>query len=369
MIRHPHAASLPWIELACSPHRQRSTLHPFRPLLDAAGINPERSDLSSFKLRRRTFEQLKVAILQYGPRLGLLIEDMHWADRTTLAFIGELMSAANAKQIVWLMTSRLAPQRPIAQYNILCVETLDRLLPGEAAELARAASGDRQLTSFQLTEIIDRADGVPLYIEEFVRTVVDFGNAGTGRIPSTLRDSLMSRLDALGTARSVVLNASILGRHFSYHQLYELLELSEDELIAALNSLTGAGILLQVGLIPNASFEFRHALLRDIAYQTLLRSKRDRLHHRVVQLAAEGVFGEVDSMPGLLAIHHSLGGNPKEAVDNWLKAGCDAIKRSANAEALDHLSRGLKDCEQLAKIDSHAAARAELGLLSAFRRP
>src|SRR5262249_10857773 len=152
-----------------------------------------------------------------------------------------------AKQIVCLMTSRLAPQKAIAQYDVLRVETLDRLLPGEAAELAQAASGGQQLTSFQLTEIIDRADGVPLYIEEFVRAVVDFGNASTGRIPASLRDSLMSRLDAVATGRTVALSASVLGRHFSYQQLCELLDLGERELTAALNALTTAGILLQIG--------------------------------------------------------------------------------------------------------------------------
>ena len=120
-----------------------------------------------------------------------MIEDLHWADPTTREFMGELMSAADAEQIVWLMTSRVAPQREIAQYNVLCVETLDPLLPGEAAELARATSGHRQLTAFQLAEIVDRADGVPLYIEEFVRAVANFEHTdkktNEGRIPTTLR--------------------------------------------------------------------------------------------------------------------------------------------------------------------------------------
>ena len=384
VIRHSVAASFSWIELACSPQGQSSPLHPFRPLLSEAqqahagslgrlGINPGHSDLSPFQRRRRAFEQLKVAILAQGARLGLVIEDLHWADPTTLEFMGELMSAADAEQIVWLMTSRVAPQREIAQYNVLCVETLDRLLPGEAAELARATSGHRQLTSFQLAEIVDRADGVPLYIEEFVRAVANFEHTdkktNEGRIPTTLRDSLMSRLDALRAGRGVALQASVLGRHFAYQHLCELLELGDQELVAALNTLTSSGILLQTGSIPNASFEFRHALLRDIAYQTLLRSDRDRLHRRVAQLAADGVLGEADAMPELLAIHHSLGGNPKEAVGHWLKAGLEAIKRSANAEALDHLKKGLEDCQELAKSDAPAAARAELELLSALPAP
>ena len=126
---------------------------------------------------------------------------------------------------------------------------------------------------------------------------------------------------------------------------------------------------MQSGVIPNASFEFRHALLRDIAYQTLLKSDRERLHRRVAQLAATGVLGEADTVPELLAIHHSLGGDRREAISYWLKAGREAIKRSANAEALDHLSKGLADCRELSAMDPTAAARAELEILSALPAP
>ena len=150
-----------------------------------------------------------------------------------------------------------------------------------------------------------RAGGIPLYVEEFVRAVADRAPAAAGarekQIPATLRDSLMSRLDALGRGRSVALQASVLGRHFLYRDLRALMELDERELAVALHALTSAGILLQTGVIPDASFEFKHALLRDIAYQTLLRSDRERLHRRFAELASAGVIGEMGHLPELLA--------------------------------------------------------------------
>jgi class 3 adenylate cyclase len=383
VIRHPIASRILWIELACHPHGQSSPLYPFRQLLSEAEGDASRdvieagplagqasAALSPFQRRRKTFEHLKSVMRSRAPQLGIVLEDVHWADPTTQEFIGEVMSGSDGTKLHWLMTSRNMPEGEIGRSSSLCVEILNRLLPGEAADLAKASSGPRPLSAFELAEVVDRAGGIPLYVEEFVRAVSDRNPAAAEsrekQIPATLRDSLMSRLDALGMGRSVALQASVLGRHFLYDDLLALLELDERELVASLHALANAGILLQSGVIPDASFEFRHTLLRDIAYHTLLKSDRERLHRRVANLASAGMIGEVGHLPELLAIHHSLGGNPKESVGFWLKAGQEAIKRSANHEALEQLSKGLQDCEALAKLNPGEAEQAELALLTAL---
>jgi class 3 adenylate cyclase len=382
VIRHPIASRMPWLELACNQYGQSSSLHPFRPLLAQAlgGGEPESafgsahlggdevSRLSPFQRRRRTFDHLKSLMRSRAPEVGIVLEDIHWADPTTREFVSEVMSASNGTKLHWLITSRTVPEGEIGGSTSLCIETLNRLLPGEAADLAKVSAGAKPLSTFELAEIVDRAGGIPLYVEEFVRAVSDPDAVATGarekEIPATLRDSLMSRLDALGAGRSVALQASVLGRHFHYDDLSSLLELDEQKLIGSLHALTNAGILVQKGIIPNASFQFRHVLLRDIAYQTLLKSDRERLHRRVAELASTAIMGEAGQLPELLAIHHSLGGNPRQSVGFWLKAGQQAIKRSANHEALEHLSKGLQDCQDLARIAPAEAEQVELEVLT-----
>ncbi|MCL4767310.1 MAG: AAA family ATPase [Hyphomicrobiaceae bacterium] len=398
IICHPRALGISWIELACSSFGQLSPLHPFGTLLagsqnargaaavaaQAGAAPPGRADdhpaadessfeMSPFERRQQTFARLRSAILSHAPPVGLVLEDFHWADPTTREFIEELLASPDSAGLRLVLTSRVAPDSSAVRSRRLLVEALERLLPGDAAELARATAGDRMLSAFDLAEIVDRAEGVPLYVEEFVRAVLDFdptfAKSSEGRIPTTLRDSLMSRLDRLQAGRTVALCASVFGRRFQYAHLRALLELAEPELMTALQTLTGAGILLQSGEIPRATFEFRHALLRDTAYQTLLKSERENLHRRVAQLEASGALSVGETMRELLATHHSLGGNFKESVGYWLKAGREASRRSANSEALAHITKGLEDCRKLEGSDGAGAAAAELELLDALHAP
>jgi len=396
IICHPRMTHISWVELACSSFGQLSPLHPFSALLagtydargktGAASADAARSqqaddvshdqdpllERSPFERRQQTFARLKKVVLTHAPRIGLVLEDFQWADPTTREFIDQMLTSPDAAGLTLILTSRVGPESDRISSRLV-VETLDPLLPGEAAELAKATAGNRPLSAFELAEIVDRAEGVPLYVEEFVRAVLDFDQtfekSSEGRIPTTLRDSLMSRLDRLHAGRTVALCASVFGRRFHFAHLRALLELDEQELRAALQALTGAGILLQSGEFPTASFEFRHALLRDTAYQTLLKSEREILHRRVAQLEAAGVLSVGESMPELLATHYSLGGNFKEAVGYWLKAGREASKRSANAEAMAHITKGLEDCRQLAGASAAEAAATELELLEALHAP
>jgi class 3 adenylate cyclase/tetratricopeptide (TPR) repeat protein len=356
-----------WVWLGCSAYGQASPLHPFSAWL-AATDDPDDAATTPYARRRLAFDRLRAALLAHAPRVGLVIEDIHWADSTTLEFVAELLAAADPARLSVLMTSRQQPPAVLMATGRLRAQTLQRLEPGDAAALAAALAAGRSLSGFELAEIIEHADGVPLYVEEFVRAMAA-KDPGPDRIPITLRDSLMSVLDTLGTGRTVALCASVFGRRFDYAQLKALLAIDDGELDPALRSLTQAQVLVQQGEIPCASFEFRHALLRDTAYHTLLKSERARWHRRVADLSAAGVLSIERSMPELLAIHHSLGGSHKAAIDYWILAGDHAMHRSANVEALAHFRRGLDDCAHLRNEVPAEGRRLELALLRRLAAP
>ena len=371
----PGAAPLHWLRFACNPYEQMSPLHPFRewmhepePAPHSAQGKAGEADTTPYDRRCRIFNALQTALLAGAPRTGLLLEDLHWSDSMTEQFVAELLAAKPGALAALVMTSREPPREVLVSCGRLHVETLQRLTPGDAASLARRIATPRPLTAYELAEIVDHADGVPLFIEEFVRAITA-KDAGADGIPITLRDSLMSALDTLGTGRTVALCASVFGRKFEYRQLQVLLGLDDDTLAAALNALVRAHVLVQVGEMPSASFEFRHSLLRDIAYHTMLKSERARWHRRLAELAAAGTLTIEEALPELLATHHSLGGNWAGAIDFWLRARDRAMNRSAHVEALAHVRSGLEDCRHLAQDDPHGGARLELKLLRRLTAP
>lgn len=364
-----------WVHLACSAYGRLSPLHPFRDWLPESEASESTGDTAPSELestpydrRRRLFDALRMALLADAPRTGLVIEDLQWADSMTEEFIAELLDTAPEALAALLLTSREPPREVLAAGGRLHMEVLPRLTPGEAASLARGIETPRPLTAYELAEIVDHADGVPLFIEEFVRAITARA-VGADGIPITLRDSLMGALDTLGAGRTVALCASVFGRRFEYAQLQALLGLADDVLAPALESLMRARVLVRIGEMPAASFEFRHALLRDTAYHTLLKSERARWHGRVAELAATGALTIEESMPELLATHQSLGGHRREAITYWMRARDRAMKRSAHVEALAHVRSGLEDCRLLAQEDAAEAERLELELLRRLTSP
>lgn len=388
LLTRAPANALPWVEVACVPYGQTSPLLPFREWIDitdhgetlglaardsggipgAATASIADDAASPFRRRQRAFDQLRVALDRLGPRVGIVVEDLHWADSTTTEFVAELLSAASSGKFVLLMTSRQRPAGALACVHGLRLEVVDRLPPGESASLIRELTASKPLASLEIAEIIEHADGVPLYIEEFVRALSKT-DSGPDRIPLTLRDSLMATLDTLGAGRTVALCASVFGRRFRYRHLRELLGRPDDELQPMIGALVEARILVQSGSLPDGWLEFRHALLRDTAYHTLLKSERERWHRRAAQLADEGRLPIEGSMPELLAIHNSLGGDHKKAIDYWIRAHGRAVGESANVEALAHVRHGLDDCRVLRASDPCEADRLELELLRRLVNP
>jgi class 3 adenylate cyclase len=375
LIGATETAPLHWTQVACNAYGQLSPLNPFRGWIHEleTAAHSLRSgagepDTTPYDRRRRIFDELRGALWAGALPGGLLIEDLHWADSTTIEFLSELLATRPSPLAALVMTSREPPHELLASTGSLQVETLHRLSPGDAASLARSIEAPRPLTALELAEIVEHADGVPLFIEEFVRAI-SAREAGADGIPITLRDSLMSALDTLGAGRTVALCASVFGRGFEYRQLQVLLGLHDAQLTPALAALVRAQVLVQTGAMPIASFEFRHVLLRDTAYHTLLKSERARWHRRVAELAAAGTLMIEEAMPELLATHHSLGGNRRAAIDYWLRAHHRAMQRSAHVEALAHLRSGLEDCRNLAQEEPAQSERLELDLLLRLAEP
>jgi len=365
-----------WIRLACTAYGQLSPLHPFREWLGEADAVADASEQPSgheheftpYDRRRRIFQNLRDSLLSRAPRIGLVMEDLHWADSTTLEFLADLLATKPDALTAVLMTSRESPPEAISSSTPLALEMLQRLTPGDSASLARSIETPRPLTAFELAEIVRHADGVPLFIEEFVRGITA-RDPGADGIPITLRDSLMGALDMLGTARTVTLCASVFGMRFEYGQLRTLLELDDGPLVEALEHLVRARVLIQIGQMPAAAFEFRHALLRETAYHTLLKSERVRWHRRLAELTAAGLLACDVSMPEVLATHCSLGGDSRGAIQHWLQAQDRAMKRSAHVEALAHVRSGLEDCRHLVLADPKGSEMLELELLRRLAPP
>jgi predicted ATPase len=215
-------------------------------------------------------------------------------------------------------------------------------------------TGGRELPAAVLEEIVSKTDGVPLFVEELTKAVVESGllQDECGRyiltgplpplaIPTTLHDSLLARLDRLAPAKAVAQIGAAIGREFSYELLAAVAPLSHDELRDGLNRLVAAELIFRQGTLPRATYSFKHALVRDVAYETLLKSRRQQLHGRIAGALREQFPELIEAQPELIARHCAEAGLASEAIQYTIDAGRQALERSANAEAAGHLGKGL----------------------------
>src|SRR4029453_9384442 len=253
-----------------------------------------------------------------------------------------------------LLTCRPTFQPPWSSRSYLTQVTLSRLAPPQVGRMAEHVAGGKRLPAEGLRQGVEKTGGVPLFVEEMTKAVLESGALQdinghyelTGAvsafaIPATLHDSLMARLDRLVTAKAVAQYAAVLGRQFSYDLLHAVSQVDEPTLQRELGRLVEAELLYQRGLPPEATYLFKHALIRDIAYESLLRRTRQGYHQRVAQVL-EAQFPETAAtQPELLAQHCTEAGLNEQAVGYWYQAGQQAIQRSAQEEAVAHLTQGL----------------------------
>jgi class 3 adenylate cyclase/predicted ATPase len=313
--------------------------------------------LSPRQQRQRTLDALVAWLLAEAERQPVLVvwEDLHWADPSTLELLGLVIDQAPTAQLLLLLTARAEFRPPWAARSHLTQLTLGRLPGPQVETMVRQLTADKPLPAEVLAQVIARTDGVPLFVEELVKMILESGLvreeadrymlAGSLpplAIPATLQDSLMARLDRLSTARAVAQLGAVLGREFAYELIGAVAPLDEATVQQGLAQLVEAELLYQRGRPPQATYLFKHALIQETAYHSLLKSTWQQYHQRIAQVLAARFPEVVETQPELLAHHYTEARLSAQAIPYWQRAGQQALQRSAHPEAIDHLTKGLE---------------------------
>ncbi len=334
--------------------------------------------LSPEDQKRRTLEALVSVAESLSSRAPLLIimEDLQWADPSTLDYLGFLIERVQTARILLICAFRADFEAPWADYPHMTEIRLKRLSRKESLALVEGVTGGKALPAEVLKHILVRTDGVPLFIEELTKTILEMGVVVerddhyelTGplpamTIPDSLHDSLMARLDRLAPVKEVAQLAAALGRTFSHELLAAVSRMAEASLDQALSRLVDAELIYRRGLAPEVSYEFKHALVQDAAYGSLLRSKRRQLHMEIGQILEQRFPKLVDKSPELLAHHYREADLPEQAIPFAFKAGEAATARYASTEASVHyqsafdLAKALPASEQSARYQIRAVLK------------
>jgi predicted ATPase len=403
----------------CSPHHQDSALHPFIGQLDrAAGLirddEPEAKlhkleallgpaaeagdislvaellslpggdrfpplDLSPPRKKERTLAALvrQLEGLARQQPVLMIFEDLHWIDPTSRELLDLVLARIDCLRILLVATFRPEFQPPWVGQPHVTVMSLNRLGRSDGATMVQRLVGNAALLPQDvIAEIVERTDGVPLFVEEMTKAVLEAGTergretaasvpAATLGVPATLQASLMARLDRLGpAAKRVAQIGAAIGREFSYQLAAAVGDFAEPGLQEALQRLVDAGLAFQRGMPPTAEYMFKHALVQDATYGTLLRGPRRQLHAQIAKALEIHSPEIIDSQPELLAQHYSEAGLVEKSVDYWGKAGRRSAARSAMTEAAAQFNKGL---DQLGLLpDTPERKRQELELQCAL---
>ena len=400
----------------CSPYYQHSALYPWIDLLERVALRFERQETPGQKLsklegllvqhglplaeavplfaallslplpagyaplmvspeqqKQRTLQALLTILLRIAAQQPVLfvMEDLHWVDPSTLELLSLLVDQGPTARILALLTFRPDFSPPWTGRSHLTQVTVHRLPRQQAVEVIRQVARGKDLPPEVVEQIVARTDGVPLFVEELTKMVLESGLLQeredryelTGplpplAIPATLHDSLMARLDRLATVKGLAQLGATLGREFSYALLQAVSPWDEGTLQRGLQQLVEAEFLYQRGLPPQATYLFKHALIQEAAYQSLLRSTRQQYHQRIAQVLEERFPEVVETQPELLAHHYTEAGLTDQAVDYWQRAGQRAGERSANQEAISQLTTGIGAAQDLAAYAGTRTTRA-----------
>jgi TOMM system kinase/cyclase fusion protein len=397
-----HVAAEPqaWLTpCQCSPYYQNSALYPMIELLERVALRFEREESPEQKLsklegfvvqyglplaevvplfaallslpltadyvpltvspeqqKQQTLHTLLTILLRIAAQQPVLfvMEDLHWVDPSTLELLSLLVDQGPTARILALFTFRPDFSPPWMGRAHLTQVTLNRLPRRQAIEMTGRVAHSKALPPEVVEQVVAKTDGVPLFVEELTKMVLESGLLQEGEeryaltgplpplaIPATLHDSLMARLDRLASVKAMAQLGATLGREFSYELLQVVAPWDEGTLRLGLQQLLGAEFLYQQGLPPQATYRFKHALIQEAAYQSLLKSTRQQNHQRIAQVL-EARFPELcETQPELVAHHYTEAGLNAQAVPYWQRAGQRAIERSAHLEAIAHITKGL----------------------------
>jgi class 3 adenylate cyclase/predicted ATPase len=312
--------------------------------------------MSPQRQKQKTQEALVAWLLAETAQHPVLAvwEDLHWADPSTLELLGLLLNQVPTARLLLVLTARPEFHPPWALRAHLTQLTLTRLGRPQVEEMVLRVTGGKPLPAEVVQQIVVKTDGIPLFVEELVKTVLESGLVQeevdryvlTGplpplAIPATLQDALMARLDRLAAVKEVAQLGAVLGREFAYALLRAVAPLEETALQQGLAQLVEAELLYQRGHLPQAIYIFKHALVQDAAYQSLLRSTRQHYHLRIAQVLAAQFPQIVETQPELLAHHYTEASLAEQAIPYWERAGQHASDRSAHVEAISHFTTGI----------------------------
>ncbi len=312
----------------------------------------------------------------------MIVEDVHWIDPTSRELLERTVDCVEQLPVLLVLTFRPEFQPPWLGLAHVSMKTLKKLSRRESVTLIERLTGGKSLPREVAEQIIAHTDGVPLFMEELTKAVLE-GNLLAEQadryvltrplpplaIPTSLQASLMARLDRQASLKDVAQIGAAIGREFSYALLAAVAGRSEEDLQSGLDQLVAAGLLFRRGTPPRSALIFKHALVQDAAYATLLRSRRQELHTRIARVLEESFPDIVETQPELLAHHYTQAGLADRAVDYCLRAGERALTRSANLEAIQHFSQGIELIKALpVSPDRHRQEfRLYLGLGPAIR--
>jgi len=311
------------------------------PLLDIPLPAERAPKFSPEELRRRQLAAM-VALVLAGARtqpVVLAFEDLHWADPTSLDLIQALAERGAQAPLLVVATTRpefRAPWGMRSHHAVVALVPLDRT---EVRRMVGEIAAQHALPQEVVERVSERTGGVPLFVEEVTRLLLERGDTGSHAVPPTLQQSLAARLDRLGAAREVAQVGAVLGRDFSYVLLRDVAEADEPAMQASLDRLAGADLLFVEGAAPEAKYRFKHALIQDAAYESLLKSRRQVLHRRAAEILRDQP--EHAAEPEAIAHHFTQAGLNDLAIEWWGKAGDEALRRSAFSEAIAHLGKAI----------------------------
>lgn len=313
--------------------------------------------MTPIQKRQKTLEALLALVFELAAQrpVLLMIDDLHWIDPSTLEFLTLLVDRLPRTSVYAVMTTRPTFQSPWEPRAFLAQLTLSRLSQEPVEEMVTQLAKGKPLPAEVLQQVVQRADGVPLFVEECTKVVLEGELLHETdhqyqlivplphlAIPVTLSDSLMARLDRLDTAKRVAQLGAVIGRQFEYTLLRAVWDQDEMRLQQELDLLIKAELIYQQGMPPQATYMFKHALIQEAAYQSLVRRTRRRYHQRIAQTLHTQFPDVAASEPELLAHHYTEAGLAPEAIPYWQSAGWKALQSSAHQEAIAHFRKGLE---------------------------
>jgi class 3 adenylate cyclase/predicted ATPase len=330
-------------------------------------------NLTPQKQKERTFQALLQLMAAQAERQAAvsLWEDLHWADPSSLEFLSLLIEQIPTTKLLLVLTFRPEFRPPWPPRSHLSQLVLNRLGKRQVEAMIAQAAAEQHLPPEVIEQIRLKTDGVPLFVEEVTKSVIESvgGQQATPlqlAIPATLQEALLARLDRLSEARQVAQLGATLGREFSYELLQAVSPLNDTDLHAALAKLVEAEILYQRGVGEQARYFFKHALIQDTAYQSLLKSTRAQYHQHIARVLEDRFPDIKANQPELLAHHYTEANLIEQAIPYWQLAGQIATQRSANQEAINHFTKGLEACkhlpETLERVQKELALQIALGV-------